>query len=213
MIYDKKRLALLAGIDSRDQYFGQTLRESSLWEAEDDLDAAEDEEEAPLEAEGGEEEVAEEEAGNEEAVPKEEIVDALAPMLGIDAAELSALVSGEEEGAEEEGAEEEGAEEEGAEDLDLELESDVLVVDASEEGISVHEARLRKAIRGEIKKVISEVMIKRDMEQISYAHRTKSISAIMGYKAARPSFTSSRPSGQKPTGSSRRMRTGKGFKK
>ena len=208
MIYDKKRLALLAGIDSRDQYFGQTLRESSLWEAEDDLDAAEDEEEAPLEAEGGEEEVAEEEAGNEEAVPKEEIVDALAPMLGIDAAELSALVSGEEEGAEEEGAEEEGAE-----DLDLELESDVLVVDASEEGISVHEARLRKAIRGEIKKVISEVMIKRDMEQISYAHRTKSISAIMGYKAARPSFTSSRPSGQKPTGSSRRMRTGKGFKK
>ena len=211
MIYDKKRLALLAGIDSRDQYFGQTLRENSLWEAEDDLDAAEDEEEAPLEAEGGEEEVAEEEAGDEEAVPKEEIVDALAPMLGVDAAELSALVSGEEEGAEEEGAED--AEAEGGDDLDLELESDVLVVDASEEEVSVHEARLRRAIRGEIKKVISEVMFKRDMEQISYAHRTKSISAIMGYKAARPSFTSPKPSRRKSSGTSRRLRIGKGFKK
>ena len=208
MIYDKKRLALLAGIDSRDQYFGKTLRESSLWEAEDELDAAEDEEEAPIEAEEGEEE-----APSEEAVPKEEIVDALAPMLGVDAAELSALVTGEDEEAEPaEDEEAEPAEDEG-EDSDLELEGDVLVVDASEDEVQVHESRLRRAIRGEIKKIINEAIIERDMKQISHARRTKSISAIMGYKAARPAFTSQKKSASKPTFSGRGMHLGKGFKK
>ena len=48
MRFNKDRLALLAGIDDRDQYFGKTLRENFTHglavEAEDDLDAVEDEE-------------------------------------------------------------------------------------------------------------------------------------------------------------------------
>lgn len=207
MIYNKNRLALLAGIDGRDEYFGKTLKEnSSLWEAEEELDAAEDGEEMPLDAEEGEEDV--DAASDEEAVPKEEIVDALAPMLGVDAEELSALVTGDDaEAGEEEPADEEG-------DEDLELESDVLVVDASEEEVQVYESRLRKAIRSEIRKVISEAVLDRDMKQISHARRTKSISAIMGYKAARPSFASptSGVSSRRDNISSRRLRRGKGFK-
>ena len=75
MRFDKNRLALLAGIDDRDQYFGKTLRENFSHgltaEAEDELDAAEEEgEEAPLDVEGGDEEVAEE-GGEEEMVSKE----------------------------------------------------------------------------------------------------------------------------------------------
>ena len=58
MRFNKDRLALLAGIDDRDQYFGKTLRENFTHglavEAEDDLDAVEDEEETPLDAEEGE---------------------------------------------------------------------------------------------------------------------------------------------------------------
>ena len=206
MIYNKNRLALLAGIDGRDQYFGKTLHENSLWEAEDDLDAAEDEEEAPLDAE--EVDMEAEEGGEEEAVPKEEIVDALAPMLGVDAEELSALVSGD-EAAEEEGGEEEAAEEEGGEE-ELELENDSLEAGHVQDENSVYESRLRRAIRNEIRQVINEALMDRDLKQISNARRTKSVSAIMGYKAASPAFTPTRP--KAPHRMIRRLRTGKGFK-
>jgi len=195
MIYNKSRLALLAGIDNRDQYFGKTLRENSLWEAEDDLDAVEDEEEAPLDAEGEDEEAAE---GDEESIPKEEVVDALAPMLGVDAEELSALVSGDEEAAEEEGGEDEFA-----------LESDVVVVDASGE-VEVHESRLRRAIRSEIRGVIKEVMLEKEMKQLTHARRTKSVAAAMGY---RPAYTPKRPGQDSDFYRSTGLRLGKGFKK
>lgn len=200
MVYNKNRLALLAGIDNRDQYFGKTLAESSLWEAEDDLDAVEDEEEAPLEAEEGEE-------GEEESIPKEDVVDALAPILGVDAEELSALVSGEEGGDEEA---EEGGDEEDAGD-ELELENDVLVVDNSEEAeVEIYETRLRRAIRGEIRNVINEVLLEKEMKQIAAGRRTKSVAAAMGY---RPAFTPTRAKQDTQFHRSTGLRLGKGFKK
>jgi len=201
MIYNKGRIALLAGIDDRDQYFGKTLLENSLWEAEDDLDAAEDEEEAPLEAE----EVEEDEEVGGESIPKEDVVDALAPVLGVDAEELLALVSGEE-------GDEAEVDDEEAEEDPLELESDAIVVDASrhrEPG--PREARLRRAIRGEIRDVISEVMLEKDMKQLTNARRMKSVAAAMGY---RPAFT---PTSRTSADSNFRRTTGfilgKGFKK
>ena len=175
MRLNKDRLALLAGIDDRDQYFGKTLRENFSHgltaEAEDDLDAVEDEDEMPLDAEGGEEEVAEE-GGEEEMVSREEVADAVADVLGVDAAELAALVTGE-EGAEEEGAEEEGAEagdEEEVEDLELE---------------GQYESRIRKAIRKEIAAVISEARRNKSARQMRNARRTKSVAVAMGFKKPR----------------------------
>jgi SpoVK/Ycf46/Vps4 family AAA+-type ATPase len=201
MIYNKGRFALLAGIDDRDQYFGKTLLENSLWEAEDDLDAAEDEEEAPLEAEEAEED----EEGEEESIPREDIIDALAPVLGVDPEELSALVSGDEGGDEEV----ELDDDEEAEEDSLELESDVVVVDASSEHeYDVHEARLRRAIRGEIRDVISEVMLEKDMKQLTNARRMKSVAAAMGY---RPAFTPSRVQADLNFHRSTGLRLGKGF--
>ena len=174
MRFDKNRLALLAGIDDRDQYFGKTLRENFSHgltaEAEDELDAAEEEgEEAPLDVEGGDEEVAEE-GGEEEMVSKEEVADAMADVLGVDAEELAALVTGE-EGGEEEAAEEGGDEEGGDEIEDLELEGDVY-----------REARIRKAILKEIAAVIRETKSRRESNRLRKARRTKSVAVAMGFK-------------------------------
>ena len=173
MRFNKNRLALLAGIDDRDQYFGKTLRENFSHgltaEAEDELDAAEEEaEEAPLDVEGGDEEMAEE-GGDEEMVSKEEVADAMADVLGVDAEELAALVAGE-EGAEE-GAEEGGEEEGGEEVEDLELEGDVY-----------REARIRKAIRKEIAAVIRETKSRKESNRLRKARRTKSVAVAMGFK-------------------------------
>ena len=196
MIFNKNRLALLAGIDNRDQYFGKTLRENTA------IYEDEGAEEVPLDVEdeeAGEEVDLEAEAGDEEAVPKEEIADALAPLLGVDAEELSALVSGGEEVADEEG-DEEVADEEG--DEEIALESDVIVVDASEEGIeysgsrhdhdeelsgpaAVAERRLRKAIRKEIASVLKETRTKRSNSDIRRARKTKSLAAVMGFDRKR----------------------------
>jgi len=183
MEFNKDRLALLAGIDNRDEYFGKTLKENiGLWEAED-------EEEVPLDAEAGAEEEGEEldfgeeeDAADEEAVPKEDVIDALAPLLGVDVEELSALVTGDEGGDEEEGDDEEGGDEEEGDDEEFALESDVIVVDASEDDIDVHEARLRRAIRKEISSVIYEVRNERALKDIKKGYRTKSLAAVMGYK-------------------------------
>lgn len=193
MIFNKNRLALLAGIDNRDQYFGKTLRENrALYEEEGA------EEEVPLDVEDEAVDAdadLEAEAGDEEAVPKEEIADALAPLLGVDAEELSALVSG---GEEEAGDEEEdlGGEEEAEEEVALE--SDVIVVDASEEDVvyadsdeelsgpaAVAERRLRRAIRKEIASVIKETRAERAGNDIRRARRKKSVAAIMGFDRKR----------------------------
>ena len=171
MRFNKDRLALLAGIDDRDQYFGKTLRENFTHglavEAEDDLDAVEDEEEAPLDAEEGEE-VAEE-GGDEEMVSKEEVADAVAGVLGVDAEELAALVAGD-EGGEEDLEAEEGGEEEEVEDLELE---------------GQYEARIRKAIRKEISTVISEARRNSTARTMRNARRTKSVAVAMGFKKNR----------------------------
>jgi hypothetical protein len=171
MRFNKNRLALLAGIDDRDQYFGKTLRENFSHgltaEAEDELDAAEEEaEEAPLDAEEGEDLA--EEGGEEEMVSKEEIATAVADVLGVDAEELTALVSGED--AAEEGGED-AAEEGGEEVADLELEGDVY-----------REARIRKVIRKEIAAVIREAKAKGDASRLRKARRAKSVAVAMGFK-------------------------------
>ena len=167
MRYNKNRFALLAGIDGRDQYFGKTLRENYSFgvtsEAEDDLDAAEDEaaEDAPIDVEG--EPAAEE--GAEEMVSKEDVAVALSDILGVDSEELTALVSADEEAGEEDLDAEEGEEGEEGEELELELES-----------------RLRKAIRSEISSVIKEAHKKNMEAKIRSARRRKSVAVAMGYK-------------------------------
>ncbi len=175
MRFNKDRLALLAGIDDRDQYFGKTLRENFSHglavEAEDDLDAVEDEEEVPLDAEGGEEELGEEGEGEEEMVSREEVADAVADVLGVDAEELAALVTGE-EGGEEEAAEEGGEEEGGEEVEELELEGQ-------------YESRIRRAIRKEIAAVINEARRNKTSRQMRTARRTKSVAVAMGFKKTR----------------------------
>ena len=129
MKYNKDRMALLAGIDGRDEYFGKTLRENfsfgGMAEAEDDLDAAEDAgDDTPVDVEGGDE--GGDEAPAEDMVSKEDVAGALADVLGVDAGELTALVSDEggedeaDEGGDEEEAEDEGGDDEG-DDLDLDL--------------------------------------------------------------------------------------------
>ena len=181
MRFDKNRFALLAGLEGRDEYFGKTLNENysfgGVAEAEDDLDAAEDEEEAPIDVEGGEEEGSEEEADAGEMVSKEEVAGALADVLGVDSEELTALVTGGEEGGEEgeaeEGGEPEGGEE-GGDDLDLDL--------GESDRASVAEARIRRIIRKEINSLVSEARKKDTEAQIRRARRKKSVSALMGYK-------------------------------
>lgn len=193
MKYNKNRMALLAGIDGRDEYFGKSLRENFAYggmaEAEDDLDAAEDaEDDTPVDVEGGEEEAAEE-APAEDMVSKEDVAGALADVLGVDAEELTALVSDEggeeEEGDEEEADEEEGEEEAGdeeGEDLDLDLgEADEKESgDEKEEEAAVNE--IRRIIRRELASMIKEGKQKNIENRIRRARRHKSIAKALGYK-------------------------------
>jgi hypothetical protein len=172
MRFDKNRLALLAGIDNRDQYFGKTLNENFSHglavEAEDDLDAAEDaEDDVPLDADGDEEEAALEDDAEVEMVSKEEVADAMADILGVDAAELAALVSGDE--AEPEGDAEEASDEDPVEDLELEA----------------HYEGLRRTIRKEIAAVINEARRTAATRRIRAARRTKSVAVAMGFKKTR----------------------------
>lgn len=192
MKYNKDRMALLAGIDDRDEYFGKTLRENyafgGMAEAEDDLDAAEDaEDDTPVDVEGGEE--GGEEAPADDMVSKEDVAGALADVLGVDAEELTALVSdegseGEEEGEDEEA--EEGGEEEG-EDLDLDLGE----ADEKEEVEEAYEAdekeeeavnEIRRIVRRELASMIKESKQKNIERKIRAARRHKSVAVAMGYK-------------------------------
>ena len=195
MKYNKDRMALLAGIDGRDEYFGKTLRENFAYggmsEAEDDLDAAEDaEDDTPVDVEGGEEEAAEE-APAEDMVSKEDVAGALADVLGVDAGEITALVSGDEEGEEEaeeddaEEGDEEGDDEEG-EDLDLDLGEADEVEEAyeadekSEKDDAVNE--IRRIVRRELASMIKESKQKNIERKIRAARRHKSVAVAMGYK-------------------------------
>lgn len=201
MKYNKDRMALLAGIDGRDEYFGKTLRENfafgGMSEAEDDLDAAEDaEDDTPVDVEGGEEEAAEE-APAEDMVSKEDVAGALADVLGVDAGEITALVSGdegeedaddEEEGEDEEDDAEEGDDEEG-EDLDLDLgeadEKDEVeeayeADEKAEEDDAVNE--IRRIVRRELASMIKESKQKNIERKIRAARRHKSVAVAMGYK-------------------------------
>ena len=198
MKYNKDRMALLAGIDNRDEYFGKTLRENyafgGMAEAEDDLDAAEDaEDDTPVDVEGGEEEAAEE-APAEDMVSKEDVAGALADVLGVDAEEITALVSGDEEGEEEaeedEGADdeegEEGGDEEG-EDIDLDL-GEADEKDEVEEAYEADEKEeetvneIRRIVRRELASMIKESKQKNIERKIRAARRHKSVAVAMGYK-------------------------------
>jgi hypothetical protein len=187
MRFNKDRLALLAGIDDRDQYFGKTLRENFTHglavEAEDDLDAVEDEDEMPLDAEGGDEEMAEE-GGDEEMVSKEEVADAVADVLGVDPVELAALVAGDEEAAEGDEEAEEGGDEEVA-DLELEESEEEKRQKDANYLDGVDESRIRRAIRKEIASVVNEARRNRTSRQMRAARRTKSVAVAMGFKKTR----------------------------
>jgi hypothetical protein len=167
MRFNKNRVALLAGLSGRDEYFGKSLNENFSYggvaEAEDDLDVVEDEDEAPIDVEGGEEE-AEAEADAGEMVSKEDVAAALADVLGVDSEELSALVSGDEEDS--------GDEEEDLGDLDL----------GESDRASFAEARVRAIIRKEINSIVLEARRKDTESQIRTARRKKSVAALMGYK-------------------------------
>ena len=211
MKYNKDRMALLAGIDGRDEYFGKTLRENfsfgGMSEAEDDLDAVEDaDDDTPVDVEGGEE--GGEEAPAEDMVSKEDVAGALADVLGVDAGELTALVSDTGEEAEEEDAEEgdEEAEEEGddeGDDLDLDLgeadeKGDVDEAYEADEKEEVDEAdgkkdpsgskgkdavsEIRKIVRRELASMIKEGKQKNIESRIRAARRHKSVAVAMGYK-------------------------------
>ena len=200
MKYNKDRMALLAGIDGRDEYFGKTLRENfsfgGMAEAEDDLDAAEDAgEDTPVDVEGADE--GGEEAPAEDMVSKEDVAGALADVLGVDAGELTALVSDEGgEETEEDEAEEEEAEDEGGEgdDLDLDLgEADekeevdeAYEADEKEEADEKKEAdavnEIRKIVRRELASMIKESKQKNIESRIRAARRHKSVAVAMGYK-------------------------------
>ena len=195
MKYNKDRMALLAGIDGRDAYFGKTLRENysfgGVAEAEDDLDAAEDaEDDTPVDVEGA----AEEEAPAEDMVSKEDVAAALADVLGVDAEEVTALVSSdddEDEEAEDEDEEDEDEEDEdeedegGDEDLDLDLgEADEVEeayeADEKEEDDAVNE--IRRIVRNELASMIKESKQKNIENRIRAARRHKSVAVAMGYK-------------------------------
>ncbi len=185
MRFDKNRLALLAGIDDRDQYFGKTLRENFSHgltaESEDDLDAVEDEAEAPLDAEAGEEAEAEE-GGDEAMVSKEEVADAMADVLGVDPVELAALVGGDEEAGDEEVADEDLEAGEEVEDLELEESEEEKRQKDANYLDGVDESRIRKAIRKEIAAVIKEAKAKSTSRTLRNARRTKSVAVAMGFK-------------------------------
>ena len=184
MRFDKNRLALLAGIDDRDQYFGKTLRENFTHgltsEAEDDLDAVEDDEEAPLDAEAGEELEAEE-GGEEAMVSKEEVADAMADVLGVDPVELAALVTG----GEEEVADEDLEAGEEVEDLELEESEEEKRQKDANYLDGVDESRIRKAIRKEIAAVIKEARVQSTTRRMRAARKTKSVAVAMGFKKTR----------------------------
>jgi len=185
-------MALLAGIDGRDEYFGKSLRENfafgGMAEAEDDLDAVEDaEDDTPVDVEGGEE--GGDEAPAEDMVSKEDVAGALADVLGVDAAELTALVSDGGEEAEDEGGDEEEADDEG-DDLDLDLgEADEKEeVDEADEKEETEEKEkkavneIRKIVRRELASMIKEGKQKNIESRIRAARRHKSVAVAMGYK-------------------------------
>ena len=132
------------------------------------------------------------EAPAEDMVSKEDVAGALADVLGVDAAEITALVSdeGSDEGAEEEADEggEEEADDEGGEDLDLDLgEADekeeveeAYEADEKEDEEAVNE--IRRIVRRELSSMIKEGKAKNIERRIRNARRHKSLAVAMGYK-------------------------------